>query len=113
MPARAFMSGRFYDHDGAVFSDMIQTRWRILFSGRVQHVGFRYTAMYLARTLQLTGWVRNLPDGSVVLEAQGNTTRLRQLLIRLKSHPSLHIEHYSISVLPMQPGEKHFRVRND
>ena len=92
---------------------MIQTRWRILFSGRVQHVGFRYTALYLARSLQLTGWVRNLPDGRVALEAQGNTAGLRKLLIRLKSHPAMHIEHYSISVLPMQPGENRFRVLND
>ena len=41
-------------------------RWHILFSGKVQHVGFRYTAYYIARDLGLTGWVDNLPDGRVV-----------------------------------------------
>ena len=46
-------------------------RWRVLFSGKVQHVGFRYTAYYLARELYLTGWVDNLPDGRVAMEAQG------------------------------------------
>ena len=40
-------------------------RWHILFSGKVQHVGFRYTAYYLARDLGLTGWVDNLADGRV------------------------------------------------
>ena len=53
------------------------TRWHIVFSGHVQHVGFRYTAMYLARKQGLTGWVKNLPDGSVLLEAQGPSSQLR------------------------------------
>ena len=55
-------------------------RWRIYFSGTVQHVGFRYTAYYLARGLYLTGWVDNLPDGRVVLEAQGRVSQVRKLL---------------------------------
>ena len=87
-----------------------QARWRIRFFGTVQHVGFRYTALYLARSLYLTGWVRNLPDGSVLLEAQGGTAQLRKLLIRLKSQPHLHIEKTDISVLPLDPAERGFRV---
>ncbi|MBO4837331.1 MAG: acylphosphatase [Clostridia bacterium] len=87
-----------------------QGRWRIVFYGRVQHVGFRYTAMYLAQSLHLTGWVRNLPDGSVLMEAQGGVAQLRKLLIRLKSQPHLHIEKANISMIPLQPYERHFRV---
>ena len=55
------------------------------FYGKVQFVGFRYTARLLARELELSGWVSNLPDGSVLMEAQGETARLRKLLIRQKS----------------------------
>jgi len=43
----------------------------IIFSGRVQGVGFRFTAHRMAGRRQLTGYVRNLPDGSVEMFAQG------------------------------------------
>ena len=87
-----------------------QARWRIRFYGRVQHVGFRYTALYLTRDLYLTGWVRNLPDGSVLTEAQGGTAQLRKLVIRLKSQPHIHIEKTEIEELPLKPAERGFRV---
>ena len=90
---------------------MIQERWRVRCFGKVQHVGFRYTAMYIAKRLDLTGWVRNLADGSVLLEAQGSTTQLRNFLIQLKSQKHLHITKSAIAVLPLQEGEKDFRVQ--
>jgi len=66
--------------------------------------------MYLAKKLYLTGWVKNLSDGSVLLEAQGGTAQLRKFLIQLKSQPHLHIEKSAITVLPLQPYERGFRV---
>ena len=45
------------------------------FYGRVQGVGFRYRAQYTASHLGLTGWVANLWDGSVEMEAQGDPPR--------------------------------------
>lgn len=86
-------------------------RWHVLFSGRVQHVGFRYTAYYLARELYLTGWVDNLPDGRVEMEAQGGVSRLRQLVIRLKSQSHIRIERAEIKEIPLVPCERHFEVR--
>lgn len=41
------------------------------FSGRVQGVGFRYTVMQVAKEFDVAGYVRNLPDGRVQLEAEG------------------------------------------
>jgi acylphosphatase len=38
---------------------------RVIVSGRVQGVGFRYAVARIARTNRVTGWVRNLPDGTV------------------------------------------------
>ncbi|MBR5345603.1 MAG: acylphosphatase [Clostridia bacterium] len=78
--------------------------------GRVQHVGFRYTAMYLAQKLYLTGWVKNQTDGSVLLEAQGNTAQLRKFYLQLKSQPHLHIEKAEITEIPVEMYERKFRV---
>ena len=86
-------------------------RWQILFSGKVQHVGFRYTALYLARKLYLTGFVRNLLDGRVQMEAQGAVSQLRKLLIQLKSQPHLHIEDVEITEIPPLPYDRRFEVR--
>ena len=92
---------------------MTQERWRVQCFGKVQHVGFRYTAMYLAKNLYLTGWVKNLSDGSVLLEAQGGTAQLRKFLIQLKSQKHLHIEKSTIAVLPLQLYERGFHVQHD
>lgn len=91
----------------------MQARWRIRCYGQVQHVGFRYTAMYIAKKLDLTGWVENLADGSVLLEVQGGTSQLRKFLIRLKSQSHLHIEKAEITVLPLLPCERGFRVQDE
>lgn len=55
-------------------------RARILVEGRVQGVGFRYSACDEARRLGLCGWVRNLPDGQVELEAEGPEDVLKQFI---------------------------------
>jgi len=52
---------------------------RVLVSGRVQGVGFRYSASRHARMLGLTGWVRNLDDGRVELLAEGSEDALERL----------------------------------
>ena len=77
-------------------------RWHILFSGRVQHVGFRYTAYYLARGLGLTGWVQNLPDGRVEIELQGARSQLRRMLLRLKEQKHMMISSRFLTLLQQQ-----------
>ena len=90
---------------------MAQARWHILFSGKVQHVGFRYTAYYLARGLYITGWVDNLPDGRVEMEAQGGPIQLQKLVAQLKAQPHIRIEHMEIEKIPVVPFERKFGVR--
>ena len=85
-------------------------RWHILFEGEVQFVGFRYTARLLARKLDLSGWVRNLPDGRVEVEAQGPVTDLRRFLLQIKSQPHIHVAHYTITVIEPVPDERRFSV---
>ena len=52
---------------------------RMLVSGRVQGVGFRYTARDEAHALGLRGWVRNRPSGEVEIVAEGREDVLRML----------------------------------
>lgn len=49
---------------------------RLVASGRVQGVGFRWATARLARTLGVAGWVRNLPDGTVTIETRGSGAAL-------------------------------------
>jgi len=49
---------------------------RVLYSGRVQGVGFRYAVKSVANGFELTGAVRNLPDGRVELLAEGDDDEL-------------------------------------
>lgn len=46
--------------------------YNITISGRVQGVGFRYSAMKMANSYGIKGFIRNEPDGSVYLEVEGN-----------------------------------------
>lgn len=50
---------------------MQRRRLQVFYSGRVQGVGFRYTVKSLAPGYEITGTVRNLPDGRVELVAEG------------------------------------------
>ena len=56
-----------------------RTRLHLRIKGRVQGVGFRFSAHDEARQLGLTGWVRNTGDGDVELVAEGTTDRLQRL----------------------------------
>ncbi len=51
--------------------EQAQIRRSYRFYGQVQGVGFRYRAKCAAALYDLTGWVENLPDGSVAMELQG------------------------------------------
>lgn len=53
---------------------------RINVTGRVQGVGFRYTAQQKAARLGLTGWVRNEHDGSVEMHCEGSTECIEAML---------------------------------
>ena len=67
-----------------------QISQNIIFSGRVQGVGFRFTAQRFAVDLGLTGWVQNRPNGDVELHAEGASDRISDLVDMLKSHFSIH-----------------------
>ncbi len=55
--------------------------------GRVQGVGFRYSAEREARRLQVKGWIRNSSDGDVEVYAEGRSENLRQFASWLREGP--------------------------
>ncbi|AJQ97638.1 acylphosphatase [Gynuella sunshinyii] len=57
---------------------------RVLVTGRVQGVGFRYSTKQMAASLGITGHARNLADGRVEVEAHGSPTEIAQLLTWLR-----------------------------
>jgi acylphosphatase len=58
-------------------------------SGFVQGVGYRQFVRKQAEKLGLTGWVQNLPDGRVEYVAQGDKTKLEELISRCRQGPFL------------------------
>jgi len=65
-----------------------RTAVRLLISGMVQGVGYRYWAMGEARRLGLEGWVRNLTDGRVEILALGAGDRIEELEKSCHAGPS-------------------------
>jgi len=59
----------------------------IVVRGLVQGVGYRYFAFRLARQFGLTGWVKNLLDGSVEIEAEGDPSAMDEYVRELKEGP--------------------------
>lgn len=64
-----------------------RARVHVLVSGLVQGVSFRWYTVEEARRLNLSGWVRNLPDGRVEALAEGERAALEKLLIFCWSGP--------------------------
>jgi acylphosphatase len=59
-----------------------------LVKGKVQGVGYRYFVVREAQRLELTGWVRNLPDGSVEALAEGEEEAIQAFQSSLERGPS-------------------------
>lgn len=73
----------------------------------MQGVGFRHHTKVLARHLGLAGWVRNLPDGSVEVWAEGDVPALEELARWLRTGPpGARVEHVELTT---HPPESHAR----
>ena len=62
------------------------------YSGRVQGVGFRFTAEDIARDLSVSGWVKNLRDGRVEITAEAEESVLKDFLGRINDAFSHYIK---------------------
>lgn len=79
--------------------------------GRVQGVGFRYSVLSRARSLELGGWVRNRSDGSVEAAFEGDAERVRSI-VDWCHHGPAGADVRSIDVEWAEPeGESVFQLR--
>ncbi len=86
-------------------------RLRIEVRGRVQGVGFRWFTRAVAEELGLVGWVRNLPDGSVLCEAQGERAAVERFAARIRQGPAhACVERADVTPLAANQGEVGFDV---
>ena len=79
-------------------------RRHFILSGRVQGVGFRWRASKIGEMLGLTGWVRNLEDGSVEMEAEGPEETIDQLLQMLQNDRYIDITGMRARTVPEEGG---------
>ena len=85
-------------------------RVRIVVRGVVQGVAYRASTRYQAIELGLTGWVRNLPDGSVELEAQGLRTAELEAWTR-HGPPAARVTGTDVAEIDAIDGETGFAIK--
>ena len=89
---------------------MEKIRKHFYFSGRVQAVGFRFRAQMNATQLGLTGWVRNLFDGRVEAEVQGEIEQINRFINKMKNEQWIDITDIEVEDIPVEKGERRFDV---
>lgn len=91
------------------FSPDQSVRYQVLFFGRVQHVGFRLEVCELAKRLALTGYCKNLEDGSVLVQLQGPENKILYLISFMESLKRIRIRKKQITRTEPIPDESGFR----
>jgi acylphosphatase len=83
----------------------------VFFEGRVQGVGFRWTVKNLARGYDVTGWVKNLPDGRVEMQASGEADEVDAFIEAIEeSELKSHIKKVDVTVIPSPAGLHGFEI---
>lgn len=83
---------------------------RVVYQGRVQGVGFRYTTQNLAANFPVAGFVRNLPDGSVEVVAEGPADQVEGFLDALGRRMAAYIQNQTVQEQAPQ-GLQGFTIR--
>ena len=88
----------------------MKKRIHVYYSGGVQGVGFRFTIERLAQQLNLTGWVKNLPDGRVETICEGSEEDLSLFLEKVKKIMGEYIAGESVDWTPATGEFKSFDI---
>jgi acylphosphatase len=87
---------------------------QVFYEGNVQGVGFRWSVRHAATGFEVTGWVRNLPDGRVELQATGEEDEVRAFVDRI-AQGELHalIHKQTENKLEKPVTTRGFEIRHD
>ena len=99
---------------GPALSGEKAIRRAMVADGRVQGVGFRYFARSLAREHGVTGWVMNMPDGTVAMEVQGPEDRVDSSAGAISNPPTdwyIRVTSLKIRNISLVPDESGFDIR--
>lgn len=92
------------------FSPGSIVRKKVVFSGRVQKVGFRLELYCLAERLALAGWVRNREDGSVETELQGEAAKVDFLVQCMENLKRASVRDKKVENIPVVDVDDGFRI---
>lgn len=81
------------------------------FSGRVQGVGFRYSALQVSREFEVAGWVANLPDGRVRLEIEGDQAEVDRFVAAIEERMHGHVRKTERTAALRVPQFRGFAIR--
>lgn len=88
-------------------------RYKAILTGRVQGVGLRFFTMDHANKLGLTGWVKNMADGTVQMEVQGKDSAITELVnIIKKGNFIIKVETFTAEEIAVVEDEKAFVIKN-
>lgn len=84
---------------------------RVKLAGKVQRVGFRWFVLREAEAAGVAGWVRNSPDGTVDVEAQGEDGSVEHFVQSLRRGPAhADVRSADIADVPPIPSRRGFRI---
>lgn len=85
---------------------------QVIFEGRVQGVGFRYTVKDLSRGFDVCGWVKNLPEGTVELQVMGEPDEVESFIKEIAEESSVahHITQLTAADIPLLENCAGFKI---
>ncbi len=85
----------------------------MIINGRVQGVGFRFSAKQKAKEFQVVGWVKNKQNGTVEIEAEGKEEQIDAFIEALKHGPSPYakVTDLDVTLLDEVEGFKTFEIK--
>jgi acylphosphatase len=87
---------------------------QVFYEGSVQGVGFRWSVRHIAKGFDITGWIRNLPDGRVEMQINGEESEVRAFLDAImQSELAAHIRKQTETKLEKPVRARGFEIRHD